>query len=174
MKQNWFTLILCLLLTSNAHALIVNINGHGEIPAEGMELTVTEAPLDPLTGKATVELDGSLLCNGPLTVNISRSMAGVEDEFCCAGQCTSGNGQLTETLEFTPGGMASWFTHFKPAASFVTVVYTFSDGAEELVLTVHYNVTQDIETVSGQKQKARKIIRDGLLWIEYNDKIYNL
>lgn len=173
MKQNWFTLILCLLLTTNVHALIVSI-GHGEIPPEGMELTVTEAPIDPLTGEATVELDGSLLCNGLLTVNISRSLAGVADEFCCADRCVGGNGQLTETLEFTPGGMASWFTHFKPAASFVTVVYTFSDGMDELVLTVHYNVAQDLETVSDQTPKARKLIRDGLLWIEYNDKIYNL
>ena len=174
MKQNWITVILCLLVTTNAHALIVSLDGHGEIPEEGMELTITKAPVDPFTGEATIKLEGSLFCNGPLTVNISRSVAGVEDEFCCAGQCTGGNGQLTETLEFTPNGMATWFTHFKPAASFVTVVYTFSSGEEAYVLTVHYNVTQDLETITEQAPKARKIIRDGLLWIEHNDKIYNL
>ena len=94
-----------LLLFVNANALIVNIDGHGDIPDGGMEITVTDAELDILSGKMQMKLQGSLLCTAPLTVQITRSSTGLEDEFCCAGNCLSGNGETAQTLNYSPEGI---------------------------------------------------------------------
>ena len=167
--------LLCLLLTTNAHAITVSVEGQGEISEQGMELTLTTPEEDILTGDMMFKVEGSLICTGQLTVSVERSVSGLSDEFCCAKQCIGGNEQSTEQLTFQPGGMADWYIHYTPANnSDVTVTYTFSDGTDSRRLTVHYTYTQDIETISGQAPKARKIIRDGLLLIEHKDKIYNL
>ena len=119
--------------------LVINLAGYGEIPEEGMRIEMTEAHEDIMTGEMVMELTGSLLCDTELTVNITRSEAGIKDEFCCAGQCKSGNSETTEQLTFTPNGMAEWFSHYNPAPnSDVTVSYTFSDGTESRTLTVQY------------------------------------
>ena len=96
MKRNYLLAALCLLWTINAHALIVSVDGQGEIGEEGMEITINDAEEDPMTGKNLMELEGNLLCSGPLTVTISRSAAGIEDEFCCGTNCTAGNGEATD------------------------------------------------------------------------------
>ena len=50
MKRNiWIAL--GLLMTINSHALVVSVEGQGDIPEEGMELTLTEAEEDILSGK---------------------------------------------------------------------------------------------------------------------------
>lgn len=165
--------MLCLLWTTNMHALIVSVDGYGDIPEEGLEITVTEAEEDILTGKPLVTIEGTLVNNGALNVTITRSITGISDEFCCAGECTAGNGQLTEILTFTPNGITNWFAHYEPADSFTTVVYTFV-GDQTRTLTVHYDVTQDIETVDGLEPKARKILKDGIIYIINNDNIYHL
>lgn len=130
-------------------ALIVNLTGYGEIPAEGADTTVTEVTQDPLTGQALMLLEGTLLSSGPLSVTITRSQSGLSDEFCCAGQCTAGNGQTTEQLDFTPEGVVNWFIHYTPAAgSDETIRYVFSDTQDTAVLTVRYDYTaQGMETV---------------------------
>ena len=174
MKRKWIILLACLLGTINANALIVSVNGEGEIPEEGMELTVTEAEIDPLTDQLTVELKGELLSSEPLTVTISRSTTGLTDEFCCNGKCEAGNGQLSETREYVLEGLTSWFAHFSPADSYATVVYTFATATESRVLTVHYNVTQDLETVSHQPSTNRKVLKDGIIYIISKDNIYHL
>ena len=104
MKRNYLLLLLS-VLSINAHALIVSINGLGDIPAEGLDTTLTQATVDLLSGETVMELKGSLLATEPLTVTITRSVAGLSDEFCCAGQCTSGNAETQETLQFTPAGV---------------------------------------------------------------------
>lgn len=162
------------LISLQANALIVSINDYGDIPDTGMEITLTEAQEDVLTGKMTAELSGTLLSNEPLTVTINRSLTGIEDEFCCAGECTVGNGQMTETLHFTPNGLANWFTHFQPADSFVTIVYTFYTASESRTLTVHYNMTQGLDDVQSNKPSCKKFIRNGLLLIQHGDNIYHL
>jgi hypothetical protein len=147
------TLISSLVLLANtASALIVNVDDYGEVPAEGLEITLTEAEEDPLTGLKLMELQGNLLCTVPLQVTIVRSDAEVTDEFCCAGQCISGNKQPSQTLEYTPDGIATWFTHYTPVeGKNVTIVYTFTDADESRTLTVHYNYgSQAIEYVFGQ------------------------
>ena len=124
MKQLLLTSLI-LLLCLNANALIVSVNGYGDIEETPMQITITEAHQDPLSGKTVVEMKGQLLCQGALEVTIQRSAAGMTDEFCC-GQCLTGNGQMTEVLYFTPGGMSSWYSHYYPAANDnQQVVYTF-------------------------------------------------
>lgn len=173
MKRKLLTTLIC-LISLHVNALIVSINDYGDIPDTGMGITLTEAEEDVLTGEITAELSGTLLCNEPLTVTINRSVTGIEDEFCCAGECTAGNGQMTETLHFTPNGPTNWFTHFQPANSFVTIVYTFSTASESRTLTVHYNITQGLDDVQSDKPSCKKFILNGLLLIQQGNKIYHL
>ncbi len=162
------------LISFHANALIVSVNEYGDIPEEGMEITINEAEEDLLSGEMTVKLNGSLLCDEALTVHILRSAAGIEDEFCCAGACKSGNEETEETLHYTPDGKASWYAHFSPTDTYVTVVYTFSTTSESRVLTVHYNVTQGLDDIQGDQTSCKKFIQNGLLFIQHNDKIYHL
>ena len=175
MKRNYLMTALCLLWAINANALIVSV-GQEELDEEGLEMTLIEAEEDPLSGKMLMKVDGSLLSNGPLTVTISRSAAGLTDEFCCAGQCIPGNSQTSETLHLTPSGTTKWYVHYTPAPnSHETVVYTFSDSEESLVLTVHYNNdAEGIEEVQKNDVKCTKFLRDGIVYIEYNNRIYPL
>ena len=159
-------------------ALILNVTGYGEVPAEGMDIAVTEAPIDPLTDQPLISLDGSLHTKNPLTVTITRSQTGLNDEFCCAGQCTAGNKQTSETLSFNPGGMTTWFIHYTPApGSDVQVTYLFSDGTDSRELRVHYTYEgQGVEPINANSSQptVKKYIRNGILYIEYNNSIYHL
>ena len=128
-----------LLWLTNADALIVSVNGSGDVPPEGLNLTIDQAGTDILTGEKRMELKGTLLSTAPLQVTITRSEAGLTDEFCCAGQCTGGNGGKEETLRFSPSGLADWYAHYTPAPnSDITVIYTFSDGTDSRIVTVRY------------------------------------
>ena len=73
---------IALMWAMNANALIVSITGQGDIPAQGMELTLTEAEEDPLSGEKRMEINGTLLSSGALNVTIVRTAAGLNDEFC--------------------------------------------------------------------------------------------
>ncbi|MBR0065466.1 MAG: hypothetical protein IJQ06_07740 [Paludibacteraceae bacterium] len=138
MKRN-FLLTAMLLWLTNADALIVSVNGSGDVPPEGMNLTIDQAETDILTGEKRMELQGTLLSTAPLQVTISRPEAGLTDEFCCADQCTGGNGEKEETLHFSPSGATTWYAHYTPAPnSDVTITYTFSDGADTRTITVRY------------------------------------
>ena len=165
MKRNYLLLALCLICL-NAHALIVSVDGLGDIPAEGLDTTLTQATVDLLSGETVMKLDGSLLASDPLTVTITRSQSDLSDEFCCAGQCTSGNAETSETLSFTPGGKARWYVHYMPVpGSDVQITYTFSAGGEERQLRVHYvYAAEGIESVR-PTDCVRKILRDGHLYI---------
>lgn len=174
MKQLLLTTLI-LLLCLNANALIVSVDGYGDIEETPMQITITEAHQDPLSGKTVVEMKGQLLCQGALEVTIQRSAAGMTDEFCC-GQCLTGNGQMTEVLNFTPGGMSSWYSHYYPAANDnQQVVYTFREGEEVRQLIVRYQLsTEDIDAIEGKQQQVRKCLKDGLIYIIKDDKIYHL
>lgn len=156
--------------------LIINVAGFGEIPAEGMRIEMTEAEEDPLTGKMVMELNGTLLCNTELNVSITRSESGLSDEFCCAGDCRMGNGETTEQLSYTPEGMATWFAHYNPAPnSDVTVNFVFSDGSDSRTLTVHYLYTAEgVDEVQSTENKVRKTVKDGILYIEKDNKTYTV
>lgn len=170
-------LLLLLLLSIPAHALIISVNGYGEIPAEGMYIELTEPEQDILTGNLMFKLDGSLISTNPLTVTITRSETNIADEFCCAGECTAGNGETSEEIHFNTNGLANWFIHYTPSSeSAVTILYTFSDGVDERRLTVHYNYqTEGIEIINHKSEiKNRKVLRDGIIYIETENNIYHL
>jgi len=170
-------LLLSLLCAINANALIVSVDGWGEVPESGMEFMLEEAEEDPLTGELVMELKGTVLSNGPLKVIISRSKEGIIDEFCCAGQCTAGNGEKLEELLFTPEGVATWFSHHTPQGDrdHEVVTYIFSDSAEVRQIMVQYNYrAQAVEAVQEQETNVRKVIKDGILYIIRNHKTYTI
>lgn len=120
-------------------ALIINVANHGEIPAEGMDITVTETTIDPMTQRMQMAVDGTVTCAEPLTVTITRSASGLTDQFCCAGLCVFGNGETTQSQEYGFGDNLNWYAHYEPAPnSEQTVQYTFSADNETRTLTVHY------------------------------------
>ncbi len=157
-------------------ALIISVANKGDVPAEGMELTINEAEEDILSGDMQMKLEGTLLCTNPLTVTITRSSAGITDEFCCANQCTVGNRETSEDLSFTPGGMANWYIHYTPTpGSYETITYLFSDGSESRSLTVHFDyTTQDLESVQKSEVRSQKILKDGILYIITDNKTYTI
>lgn len=175
MKRNYILAVLCLLLTTNVHALIVSVDGYGEVPETGLEMTVNEAEEDPLSGKMTMGISGTLLTATPLTVTITRSSAELSDEFCCAGQCTAGNGDTSETLVFQPNGIANWYCHYTPAVgSNETVTYCFSDNQESRSIIVHYQYQeQGLEEIQ-DSNKCAKILQNGILYIIKDNKKYTI
>ena len=79
-----------------------------------------------------------------ITVTITRSSEGIIDQFCAAGNCVPGNGELSQVCEFTVGTQPfqrSWFTHYTPLEEgSETIVYTFNDGVNPtLTLTIKYS-----------------------------------
>ena len=157
-------------------ALIISVAGQGDIPEQGTELTVKEAEEDILSGDMLMKVSGTLLSTNPLTVTITRSEEGLKDEFCCAGQCTAGNGETSEDLSFTPGGMANWYIHYTPTpGSYKTITYLFSDGSESRSLTVHFDyTTQGIQNTDHSVDRVQKVLRDGILYIITDNKTYTI
>ena len=157
-------------------ALIISVANYGDIPAEGMELTINEAEEDILSGDMQMKVSGTLLSKNPLTVTITRSATGLKDEFCCAGQCTAGNGETSEDLSFTPDGMANWYIHYTPTpGSYQTITYLFSDGSESRSLTVHFDyTTQGIQNTDPSVDRVQKVLRDGILYIITDNKTYTI
>ena len=49
------TIAAALLLMQSADALIVSVQGYGEVPAEGMDLMITDGEEDILSGRYTME-----------------------------------------------------------------------------------------------------------------------
>ena len=157
-------------------ALVISVTGYEDIPEQGMEVTVNEAYEDILSGDMLMKVEGSLICSNPLTVTITRSSAGLIDEFCCAGQCIGGNEETTQPLHFTPGGMASWYVHYTPTpGSYETITYLFDDGSENRTLTVHFDyTTQGIQNTDHSVDRVQKILRDGILYIIKDNKKYTI
>ncbi len=179
MKRKLILAALSLLVMSNANALIVSVEGQGEINESEMVIQLTEAEEDPLTGEPVFTISGTLLCAESLSVKITRSENDITDEFCCAGQCTSGNKAQEETLSFTPNGIASWYAHVSPktgAKTDFTIRYTFTQGTtENKVLEVRYSLdTQGIEDVQKADIRGTKAIKDGQVVILGQDNTYSI
>ena len=154
MKKIFTIIATALLCATNANALLVSVQGHGELDENGMSLTIEEGKEDPLSGKYEMGLNGNVLINGnTLNVTITRSEAGLTDEFCCGGHCTSGNKQTSENLSFNATGIQTWFLHYSPApGSDVTITYVFTDGTESQTLTVRYiRTSQGIENIEADQ-----------------------
>ena len=157
MKRKYLFPIL-LLISTYAQAILVSVDGYDAVPEEGLNITIDKAELDILSGKMQMGIKGNVLCSGTLTVTIARTSEGLADEFCCAGQCTAGNGETSETLHFNPSGVADWYTHYNPQPnSDETIIYTFTDGVETRVMTVHYIYTpsEGLDNISeGMRQNG--------------------
>lgn len=161
----------------SANALIVSVQDQGEVPAEGIDLLITEGEEDVLSGLYTMELQGNLLANSSqIQVHITRSATGLTDEFCCGSNCTAGNGETAETKSFDVSGVASWYAHYVPApGSDVTISYTFQDGAESVELRVRYLYTAEgIRLQLTPTAEAKKMLRDGQLVIRCNQQEFNI
>jgi len=178
MKRNWLILAISLLWTMSAHALIVTVNGHGDIESEGMAITLDEATEDILSGKVQMELSGTLLADGPLTVTITRSATGLDDELCCGDKCQAGNQELSETRQYAAtDDIVTWFIHYAPQpSSDETITYLFDDGVDQLSLTVRFvYAAQGVEEVNFQPaERNRKVLQNGIIYIIQGDKIYHL
>jgi hypothetical protein len=170
-----FLLLPLLLLCLNAHALILSVNGYGNVPEEGLDLTIDEAEIDFFTGEPTMTLEGDLLASGPLTVTIDRPYAGLSDQFCC-GQCLNGNSEKQQIMNFSPSGPSSWYAHYYPAPnSDITVTYTFSDSTDTRVIRVHYIYsTEGMENLLESTSQPRKVLKNGILYIVNDSKTYTI
>lgn len=156
-------------------ALIINVNGYDDIPEEGMDLVVTQAEIDPMTGEPMMSLKGDLLADGQLDVTITRSQSGLTDQFCC-GECLYGNGQTEQILQLSPQGPTDWNVHYYPTAnSDVQITYHFADNSDSRELHVHYIYSaQGIEQIKNQKSEIKKVLLDGHVYIISNHQIYQL
>lgn len=153
-------IVLCAALSMQA-ALHLNYEkweGDEKVVTEVTENTtviVTEYHWDDDLEVDIMELRGQLYSDESetITITITRQNTGLVDQFCAAGNCVFGNGELTQVLEFTIGSAAfqrTWFTHYTPSqAGEEVIVYTFDDGVNATIaLTVKYNyISSDVESV---------------------------
>ena len=171
-------ILMAMMAMQSAKALIVSVDGEGEVPEEGMELLITEGEEDVLSGKYTMELSGTVLgAASQLTVKIFRSKNGLEDEFCCGINCTAGNGEQEETKVFTVSGVANWYSHYVPAAgSDETIRYVFDDGTEQREIRVHYVYAAEgiEESYQPSAVSIQKVLREGKIVIRSGEKLFDM
>ena len=164
--------VLCIALSTQA-ALHLNYEtwvGDEKVVTDVTENTtilVTDYEWDEDLEEALMEVRGQLYSDESqnITVTITRQSTGVIDQFCAAGNCVPGNGELNQVCEFTVGTAAfqrSWFTHYTPMeAGNEVICYEFNDGVNPAItLTIKYSylMTAVEDVVAPQ----------------YNGKIYNL
>ena len=119
-------------------------------------ITVTEYEWDEDLEEALMEVRGQLYSDESqnIKVTITRQNTGVIDQFCAAGNCVPGNGELNQVCEFVVGTMPmqrSWFTHYTPMeAGTEEISYEFNDGVNpSITLTIQYSykttAVEDVE-----------------------------
>ena len=164
--------VLCIALSTQA-ALHLNYEkweGDEKVVTEVTQnttITITEYEWDEDLEEALMEVRGQLYSDESqnITVTITRQSTGVIDQFCAAGNCVPGNGELNQVCEFVIGAMEmqrSWFTHYTPMEAGEEVIsYEFNDGVNPVItLTVKYcYLTSAVENIVAP---------------QYNGKIYNL
>ena len=114
-------------------------------------ITVTEYEWDEDLEEALMEVRGQLYSDESqnIKVTITRQNTGLIDQFCAAGNCVPGNGDLTQVCEFVVGTSAmqrSWFTHYTPmeAGTVEVIEYEFNDGVNpSITLTIKYSYKSD-------------------------------
>ena len=119
-------------------------------------ILVTEYEWDEDLEEALMEVKGQLYSDESqnIKVTITRKNIGVIDQFCAAGNCVPGNGDLKQVCEFVVGSMPmqrSWFTHYTPVEAGNEVIsYEFNDGVNpSITLTIKYSymmtAVEDVE-----------------------------
>ena len=165
-----FVLCAALGMQAGLHLNYEKWEGDEQVITEVTESTtilVTEYDWDEDLEEALMEVRGQLYSDESqnITVTITRQSTGVIDQFCAAGNCVPGNGELNQVCEFVVGAMEmqrSWFTHYTPMEAGEEVIsYEFNDGVNPAItLTIKYSylMTAVEDVVAPQ----------------YNGKIYNL
>ena len=117
---------------------------------ENTTILVTEYEWDEDLEEALMEVRGQLYSDESqnIKVTITRQNTGIIDQFCAAGNCVPGNGELTQVCEFVVGTSAmqrSWFTHYTPfEAGNEVIKYEFNDGVNPTItLTIKYSYKED-------------------------------
>ena len=107
---------------------------------------VTDYEYDEDLEEAEMAIEGEMYSDesDSIKVTITRFSTGIVDQFCAAGNCVPGNGELSQELSFTIGSLESmrhWFTHYTPIAiGKETIVYTFDDSVNPAItITVEYD-----------------------------------
>lgn len=156
-----FVLTMSVMLTMMSNAMILSVNGYGEID-EDTEIKVSDYEEDELSGSKLMELRGNILCtSSQLVVEITRSEIGLEDQLCLGQQCTPGDKQLKQTMTFDVNGAMSWYTHYNYVEGKVyTVEYKFIDGEDVVVLTVAYGAQSE-----GIENVYSSVVREGVYTI---------
>ena len=162
MKKIIIILFLVIAAMQAMNAMVLSVDKYGEVPAEGMDITVTEGETDILSGLYTMGIEGRILCSGTLYVTITRPIDGLDDEFCCAGNCTSGNKEKVEETNFSFEGLSDWYIHYMPQPDTdITITYHFTDGTDSRDINVRYIYSAQGIASPAATQKASKQIRNG-------------
>lgn len=156
MKKIFTTIfVLCIALSMQAalHVTVYQMIDDEEVTTEitqNTTLRITEYEWDEDFEEATMGITGNLYSDESknITVTITRQSTGIIDQFCAAGNCVGGNGELSQVCNFTIGTQPfqrSWFTHYTPIeAGTETIVYTFNDGVNPAIaLTIKYSYKDD-------------------------------
>ena len=146
---SFFVLFAALSLQAALHLTVDQVIDDEEVTTEitqNTTLRITEYEWDEDMEEALMEVRGQLYSDESqnITVTITRSSEGIIDQFCAAGNCVPGNGELSQVCEFTIGSLPmqrSWFTHYTPwEEGTETIVYEFNDGVNPtLTLTIKYS-----------------------------------
>lgn len=149
----FFVLLAALSLQAALHLNYEKWVGDEKVVTEVTQNTtiiVTEYEWDEDLEEALMEVKGQLYSDesNNITVTITRQSMGIIDQFCAAGNCVPGNGELNQVCEFVVGTMEmqrSWFTHYTPIEpSTEVIVYTFNDGVNPAIeLTIRYSYEDD-------------------------------
>ncbi|MEE0921467.1 MAG: hypothetical protein U0L47_03125 [Paludibacteraceae bacterium] len=166
----FFVLLAALSLQAALHLNYEKWVGDEKVVTEVTQNTtiiVTEYEWDEDLEEALMEVKGQLYSDETenITVTITRQSMGIIDQFCAAGNCVPGNGELNQVCEFVVGTMEmqrSWFTHYTPMEAGEEVIsYEFNDGVNPTItLTINYSY------------KTTAI--DHVVAPQHNGKIYNL
>ena len=166
MKKIFTTLFLASMMLSAHAALGLSIVTVDENEDEttinitkDTTIVVTDYEEDFFSGEIVMSLNGSVSTSSThLDVTISRSVAGLKDEFCL-GQCYTGNGQLQQTLSLDlTSTVTGWFAHFYPVeAGTSAITYTLNDGVNPAsALTVKYSyLTSAVEDVVAPQHQGK-------------------
>ena len=154
---SFFVLFAALSLQAALHLTVYQVIDDEEVTTEitqNTTLRITEYEWDEDLEEALMEVRGQLYSDESqnITVTITRQSTGIIDQFCAAGNCVSGNGELSQVCEFTIGSLPmqrSWFTHYTPwEAGTETIVYEFNDGVNPtLTLTIKYSYKDEDTSV---------------------------
>ena len=145
----FFVLCTALGLHAGLHLTVNQVIDDEEVTTEitkDTTIRVTEYEWDEDLEEALMEVRGQLYSDESenITVTITRQSTGIIDQFCAAGNCVPGNGELSQVCDFTIGTLPmqrSWFTHYTPMVEGTeTIAYEFNDGVNPtIILTIKYS-----------------------------------